>query len=222
MPPQATAREFVVCLGLAAAALILTGCQLVGADEPLASRAGSTSTADEPVVRPGEFDDAGGRPCPQKLPSGDDPSGHGFGNQELANELPTLLKPEQAWVCQYNTFDVGTTPNGGTIFGWGRTGQPEPVAAADLHNFRAAVDSLALADRSGGCTDDLGPRWMVVFSHGGDLTGVVVDDYGCQDVRLTDNPHTTLPGANDQQGTVGGVLNGGFAILDAVRVDPSR
>jgi hypothetical protein len=26
---------------------------------------------------------------------------------------------------------------------------------------------------------------MVVHSHGGDLTGVVVDDYGCRDVRLT-------------------------------------
>jgi hypothetical protein len=62
---------------------------------------------------------------------------------------------------------------------------------------------------------------MVVYNHGGDLTGVVVDDYGCRDVRLTDNPHTTPPGADDQDGTVGGVLNGGGAILDALGVGRS-
>jgi hypothetical protein len=49
-------------------------------------------------------------------------------------------------------------------------------------------------------------------------TGVVVDDYGCRDVRLTDNPHTTPPGADDQAGTVGGVLDGGAAILEALGV----
>ena len=57
---------------------------------------------------------------------------------------------------------------------------------------------------------------MVAYSHDGDLTGVVVDDYGCRDVRLTDNPHTTPPGAFDQDGTVGGVLDGGAAVLDAL------
>jgi hypothetical protein len=49
-------------------------------------------------------------------------------------------------------------------------------------------------------------------------TGVIVDDYGCRDVRLTDNPHTTPPGADDQDGTVGGVLDGGAAILEALGV----
>lgn len=57
---------------------------------------------------------------------------------------------------------------------------------------------------------------MVAYSHDGDLTGVVVDDYGCRDVRLTDNPHTTPPGADNQVGTVGGVLDDGTAILDAL------
>jgi hypothetical protein len=55
-----------------------------------------------------------------------------------------------------------------------------------------------------------------VYTHDGDLTGVVIDDYGCRNVRLTDNPHTTPPGADDQDGTVGGVLNGGAAVLDAL------
>lgn len=62
---------------------------------------------------------------------------------------------------------------------------------------------------------------MVVYSHAGDLTGVVVDDYGCRDVRLTDNPHVTPPGASDQVGTVGGILDGGATILHALGVGRS-
>lgn len=192
-------------LGLATA--VLTGC---------------TPTADDPAVRPNEFTDAGGRPCPKELPIGDDPSGHGFGIEEAADELPALLEPREAWVCQFNTFDVGRAPSGGVIYGWRRAGEPMPVAAADLPDLQAALDELEPADRSRGCTADLGPRWMVVYGHDGDLTGVVVDDYGCRDVRLTDNPHITPPGADDQDGTVGGVLDGGAAILDALGVGRSN
>ncbi len=92
------------------------------------------------------------------------------------------------------------------------------MSDADLPTLQAALDDLALADGSRICTDDLGARWMVVLSHEGDLTGVVVDDYGCRDVRLTDNPHLSPPGADDQEGTVGGVFAGGPAILEAVGV----
>ena len=99
--------------------------------------------------------------------------------------------------------------------------EPEPVAAADLAGLQQALDDLALADPSAACTDDLGPRWMVVSDHEGDLTGVVVDDYGCRDVRLTDDPHATPPGAGGQDGTVGGVLAGGTAILDTLGVGRS-
>ena len=63
---------------------------------------------------------------------------------------------------------------------------------------------------------------MVVYAHDGDLTGVVVDDYGCRTVRLTDKPHATPPGADRQEGTVGGTLDGGRAILAALRPVPSN
>jgi hypothetical protein len=195
-------------LCVAATVLVLTAC--------------GTSNANTPEVRPAELTDAGDRPCPRELPTGDDPSGHGFGTDDPADELPTLLEPQEAWVCQYNTFDAGTTPSGGTTYGWRLNGQPEPVAAADMPSLQAALDDLAPADRSGGCTDDLGPRWMVAYSHDGDLTGVVVDDYGCRDVRLTDSPHETASGVDDQDGTVGGVLDGGAAILDALGVGRSN
>jgi len=196
-----------IVIGLAAAVLLLTGC-----DTPWSS----TPTADNPTVRPNELADAHNRPCPLALPIGDDPSGHGFGVEEAATEFPDLLEPQQAWVCLYNAVDVATTPNGGVIYGWRRAGKAQPVAAAEIPDLQAALDDLGPADRSGGCTSDLGPRWMIVYNHDGDLTGVVVDDYGCRDVRLTDDPHVTPPGADDQDGTVGGILDGGSVILEAL------
>ncbi|WP_068107036.1 hypothetical protein [Nocardioides dokdonensis] len=206
-------RRIGATLGLATAVLFLAGCDLPWSGTP---------TAEDPEVRPSELTDTAGQPCPQELPIGEDPSGHGFGIEEVADERPTLLAPQEAWVCQYNTFDVGTTASGGAVYGWSRAGRPEPVAATDLPNLQDALDDLAPADRSGGCNDDLGPRWMVIYSHDGDLTGVVVDDYGCRDVRLTDNPTTTPPGADNQEGTVGGVLDGGAAILDVLGVGRSN
>ena len=206
-------RPIGATLGLATAVLCLAGCDLPWSGEP---------TAKAPEVRSSELADAAGRPCPQELPIGEDPSGHGFGIEEVADERPTLLAPQEAWVCQYNTFDVGTTANGGAIHGWSRAGRPEPVAAATLPDLQDVLDDLVPADRSRACPADLGPRWMVVYSHDGDLTGVVVDDYGCRDVRLTDNPITTPPGADNQEGTVGGVLDGGAAILDVLGVGRSN
>lgn len=210
--PRARSRIGAL-IGLATAVLVLAGCDLLWSGTP---------TANDPVVRPSELTDADGRPCPLELPIGDDPSGHGFGAMEVAGEGPTLLVAIEAWVCQYNTFDVGATADGGAIYGWRRAGRPERVAAADLTDLRDALDDLAPADRSDGCNADLGPRWMVVYSHDGDLTGVVVDDYGCHDVRLTDNPTTTPPGAANQDGMVGGVLDGGAAILEALGVGRSN
>ncbi len=171
----------------------------------------SETTADPPSVRSDEFAEVDGEPCPTSLPMGDDPSGYGFGVEEPALELPNLLEPQEAWVCGYSQEDSGA---------WKRFGEPSAVPADDLPDLRAALDELALVDRDQACTADLGPRWMVVYAHDGDLTGVVVDDYGCRTVRLTDKPHETPPGADGQEGTVSGTLDGGRAILAALRPVP--
>ena len=210
--PRVRGRSGGAVLGLGAAVLALTGCDLPWSSPP---------SSDDPRVRPSELSVAGGRPCPEELPVSDDPSGHGFGTEEVADELPTLLEPQEAWACRYRPVDAGSLPDGGTTSGWRRAGRPEPVTTADLPRLQAALDGLAPAERGRVCTADLGPRWMVVYSHDGDLTGAVVDDYGCRDVRLTDSPHTTSPGADGQDGTVRGVLDGGAAILDALRVGRS-
>jgi len=176
---------------LAFAVLALGGCDQDGVGGPPA--------AAEPEVHASELTDAGGRPCPRRLPLGDDPSGHGFGTEDPAEETPTLLEPQKAWVCAYQPMDAGTTSDRGATYRWHRVGRPDPVAAADLTGLRDALDDLVPADAEQACTADLGPRWMVVYSHDGDLTGVVVDDYGCRDVRLTDNPHVTPPGATTRR-----------------------
>lgn len=80
------------------------------------------------------------------------------------------------------------------------------VAATDLGGLEEHLAQLAPADPQRGCTADRGPRWMLVYAAENDLTGVIVDDYGCHDVRLTDEPFDTPPGDAVQPGTVPGVL----------------
>jgi hypothetical protein len=114
-------------LGLACAASLLAGCDLPWS---------GTATANDPEVRPNELTDAAGRPCPPKLPIGDDTSGHGFGTEDVADEVPTLLAPQEAWVCQYNTFDVGTTSDDGAVYGWRRAGHAEPSSPPTSRSCR--------------------------------------------------------------------------------------
>lgn len=201
-------RRGLAAVGLTGAVLVVAGCGIAGP---------GPSTAENPTVRRSELNDAGGQPCPDELPIGDDPSGHGFGVEHVANQLPRLLEPREAWVCRYDNFDRETTSSGGAVLGWRLAGDAEPVAREDLPALQAALEDLTLPDDPDrACTSGLGPRWMVAYSHDGDLTGVVVDDFGCRDVRLTGTPHTMPPGADDQDGIVGGVLQGGPAILDAL------
>ena len=57
-------RHVGAFVALATAVLILTGCDLPWSSAP---------TAEAPEIRPSELTDAGGQPCPQVLPLGDDP-----------------------------------------------------------------------------------------------------------------------------------------------------
>ena len=103
--PRVRGRSGGAVLGLGAAVLALTGCDLPWSSPP---------SSDDPRVRPSELSVAGGRPCPEELPVSDDSSGHGFGTEEVADELPTLLEPQEAWTCRYRPVDAGSLPDGGT------------------------------------------------------------------------------------------------------------
>lgn len=162
-----------------------------------------------------------GAPCPEQLPLGEDPSGHGFGPGEPADAAPSLPAPDKAWVCRYTATETGPGAGGnGVAMRWERDAPPQPVEAALLAALSEPLAGLRPADATRVCTSDLGPRWMLALSHEGDLTGVVIDDYGCRDVRLTDEPFATAPGAPGDpggSGTVAGVLSAPAELLDGVK-----
>lgn len=199
--------------GLLTVVVLLGGCgaaRVTGA--PTAST--ESGAAHEVTTRVGQF-------CPDRLPVGEDPGGHGFGVQRDATATPTLPALEQAWVCRYDPVDVGVTPEGGAVFEW-RLGAPaRALDESLLPRVATALAGIRPFPGGRGCTDDLGPRWMIAYSHDGDdPIGVVVDDYGCREVRLTDDPFRTPPGAGHRDGTVEGVLDGGADILE--QLGPAR
>lgn len=158
---------------------------------------------------------ADGKVCPKKLPAG---TKAGSETDAPAEEAPSLPEPESAWICQYNPGTSGSGLEGGSGTGaWKLVGEAERVADADVSELADDLTKLTPAEAQQMCTADLGPRWMLVYSHGQDLSGVVVDDFGCRDVRLTDDPFETVPGGGDQEGTVPGTLAAPTALLNTLK-----
>lgn len=223
-----TARRSLPAIGLFGAGLALVGCSSATPDRSTEEQTAVTGqSVDSPMVRSGELSDVAGEPCPDELPVGEDPDGYGHGVRSLATELPDLLEPEQAWVCQYGLVEqfsadpeTGDLEVSGGV--WVSSGEAEEVPASRLPELQEALDGLDLLEPDVACTADLGPRWLVSYAHDGDLTGVVVEDFGCGSVRLTDQPHSTPPGEADQDGLVRGQLRGGHDILVAVGVRDPR
>jgi hypothetical protein len=160
-----------------------------------------------------------GEVCPGVLPLAPAAT-HGFGTDTPAESAPSLAEPESAWVCRYDPAEAGPGPGGnGTTFKWMRQGRERLVDKQDLPVLAHYLAELRPPAGDTVCTADLGPRWMLVYSLGRDLTGVVVDDYGCGDIRLTDDPFTTTPGQATQPGTVSGVLTGPADLLRRLKGD---
>jgi len=157
-----------------------------------------------------------GQPCPPRLPLGDDPGGHGFGVEDPADEKPNLNPGQVAWLCRYETVDLPPDENGAN-FTWELIGQAVRVPNKDLPMINQALTAITPAPTDQICTDDLGPRWMIVTADETDLTGVVIDDYGCRGVRLTDEPFASPPGEASGNGMVPGVLQGPTELLDTIR-----
>lgn len=201
----------VATTALLVAGTLLTGCQDDDPDRPRVVAQATVTPVDELSAHDG-------RVCPAELPQQPDP-GYGFGNEDAAENAPNLAAPESAWVCQYEFYDAGAGPGGnGRTVGWRLAGEPRQVPEADLDRVDSALGELTTYDEGERfCTADLGPRWMLVYAAGNDLTGVVVDDFGCGDVRLTDEPFETPPGDATQPGTVAGVLDGPSELLDVLK-----
>lgn len=201
--------------GVAAIAVVLGATGLAGcADSDPGERATDTSS----TAGADEASPQGGEVCPERLPQGEDP-GSGLGTEQPADAAPELPTPESAWTCQYQPVDSGPGPDGrGSALVWEREGEARTVTSTTLPDIARDVSRLAPPDTANQmCTMDLGPRWMLVLATGQDLTGVVVDDYGCRNVRLTDDPFETEPGASEQDGIVPGVLTSPPTLLASLK-----
>ena len=198
-------RGATIAAGCAVAAVIVATVavpHLVGGDPDDPGREEAVSGTDA-----GELSAHGG-PCPSKFPAPkDDEGAHGFGTSAPAQRAPRFATPNRAWVCQYGAEPVGSA-DAGTRWGWSLHHTPRLLDEGRLALVAGALQEVAVPKRANSvCTADLGPRWLLVTSTGGDLAGVVADGYGCGDVRLTDDPFVTAPGDPQEGGTVAGVLD---------------
>lgn len=184
----------------------------------LISVAGCGEVVAEPqTVLTDEMAGLDGQVCPRELPAGEDPAGYGFGTAEPAAKKPSLLKPDAGWVCRFEPVRAGPGPDGdGTSFVWQRKEDPVALTQAQLTASAANLAQLQ-PQRQNACPANLGPRILLVFSHMRDLTGVAIDDFGCNSVRLTDQPFTRAPGEPGQQGTVSGTLTGPDQLLTLLK-----
>jgi len=180
----------------------------------LASSCGDEQArAAPPASSVDELQDHGGEFCPRALPTAPRET-YGFGTDHSAQMAPSLWAPQEAWICQYGSKDLAPTSGNGSWLEWVRQGEPRRLDARELEAFAAALKDLQPPPKGGyACTDDLGPRYLVSYVYENDLTGVVIDDFGCREIRLTDEPFETVPGDADQPGTVAGVLFGPSGLL---------
>ncbi|MDO9439903.1 MAG: hypothetical protein Q7T73_03340 [Beijerinckiaceae bacterium] len=151
--------------------------------------------------------------CPKVMPRAPRET-YGFGTGMPATDLPAFPAFDEAWLCTYQTRDIAPKGSNGAWYEWVQTGLPRNLTPNELTSFSAAIGELDLLPTGDyACTADLGPRYLVSMAWERDLTGVVVDDYGCRSVRLTDDPFVTIPGDASQPGTVDGVLSSPEGLL---------
>lgn len=173
-----------------------------------AEGAGDTGADQAPAVQEDELGEHNGAVCPDELPLG-----LREGGGEPADEAPRLPVPEEGWVCVYNQVDAEPSEGGEASYAWVRDGDPHEVPADRMASVADALTRLVPADPDRMCTLELGPRYLLSYTTGSDLTGVVIDRFGCRDVRLTDEPFETAPGDVSQPGIPGGVLQAPPALL---------
>ena len=175
----------------------------------------SDDATERAVDRPDELTAHDGEVCPETLPEAGDE--HGFGTSDPADSAPALETPAAAWVCVYDATDLADAGDDGASYAWARRGGAAAVPDSSLADLVRDLDELEPAPDHRMCTADLGPRWMLVTAVDGDLTGIVVDGFGCREVRLTDEPFDVVPGDASTPGVVPGTLTGPDDLLPALQ-----
>lgn len=206
-------RRTTVVAVAAAAVVVAVGVAGVALDDPGTvtepAEALSTAAVDELTATDGE-------PCPVAMPHEPGSDGLGFGTSEPAPAPPTPPVAERGWVCAYSSELGGAGPDAsGDYVHWVRTGSAVGLDPDRLAAATATLSGLVPEDVDA-CTDDLGPRWLLVTATGDDLTGYAVDDFGCRTIRMTDDPAVHEPGVATQPGTVPGALEGADDLVEVL------
>ena len=152
-------------------------------------------------------------PCPSAMPTS--PS-DGAATTAAVSEA-RFMRPDRAWVCRYvATSSGGASTDDSGLGTWTRDGPGVELSKTQLRDIAPQLKDLAPITPTR-CTLDLGPRWVLVLATEGDLTGIAVDDFGCNIARLTENPHAIEPGELSQHGVVGGAFKLPRTFLEQLR-----
>lgn len=200
-------RTLLLTTSVLTAVAFLPGCS--SDDSSPESRDGGGSVS-EVAAHAGEL-------CPSVLPELQDQGDSGLGPLDPAATSVSLPQPESAAVCLYDATEGETSDGEATTYTWTITGPPAEVPEGGLASLGKRIADLSPAKADRTCDTDLGPRWLLVSTVGDDLTGVVIDEFGCNDVRLSDEPFENAPGEATQDGTAPGVFKGTSSLLTRLK-----
>lgn len=178
---------------LAVAAVLLAGC--AGAQP---GDGAGTASAD-PSPSPVTLEVA----CPETLL---EPAVEEDGSVAIdpAPAVPDLGRVGGAWVCAYA---LGAGEDADSL--WTLSDGPAEVPLDRLAEVAEVLDGLQVPPVEQACTADLGPRYLLMVGSGDEATGVAFDDFGCHQVRLTEDPWSVAPGLSEDPNLVPGVLAAG-------------
>ena len=169
-----TPRTLATSAALLLAVAVLPACSGDSTDSP------DGETPQTQVIAPtDELDSQDGELCPPSL---------ALGSTEPATSVPELSRPGTAAVCLYAPVE-GDDPAATT---WNRSGDTVEIAGDDLTEVSDLLASLKPAKQD--CSVKIGRQWLFSYEDDGDVTGVVLDDFACGQIRVTDAPFTDAPG----------------------------
>ncbi len=108
----------------------------------LGSSCGGADVAAAPPSDPvDELFQHNGEFCPPVLPRAPRET-YGFGNNRRATTVPTLWKPQEAWICRYVARDVAPKGSNGAWYEWVMQDAPRRLDAEELAAFSTAIEQL--------------------------------------------------------------------------------
>lgn len=127
-----------------------------------------------------------------------------------ATTLPRIAVPDQAWMCSYwQTGEYGSDAG----YVWELQAEPVEIVGDDLAELGRLLPTafeLPTWESEDGttivCPANLGPRVVVVMRSGDVTTGIAYDQFGCADVRLTDDLAGVVIGTSGRSDLVAGNL----------------